>query len=94
MSSAHLTDHLRLRPGLAVIVNEGKVYLRAGDEDIFVLEGDFLGIARQWLVQLSQGLSVRQIRAEVQEDEQSLWDEIVQQLDDMRSVTTLSISSL
>ncbi|MCA9270817.1 MAG: TOMM precursor leader peptide-binding protein [Planctomycetales bacterium] len=73
-------DQRRLRPGVAVIAHGDHLQLRAGDEEIFVLEADDSADVGHWLAKLASGLTVAQVQADVRVDATLTWEAVVDQL--------------
>lgn len=70
----------RLRPGLAIIAMDGAVQLRAGDEEIHLIETDAPGLVERLLDQLGRGLPREAILEAVGEEHGQLLDAVVEQL--------------
>lgn len=71
---------LRLRPGMAIIPMVGGVQLRAGDEEIFVLETDEPPAAETVLRALAQGNSPADILRHLGSDRGEMLDAVFEQL--------------
>jgi bacteriocin biosynthesis cyclodehydratase domain-containing protein len=70
----------RLRPGLAIIAMDGAVQLRAGEEEIHLIETDAPEVVQPLLEQLGQGLPREAILEAVGEEHGQLLDAVVEQL--------------
>ena len=81
----------RLRPGVAVIANGDHIQLRAGDEDIFILETDACEDAQRWLRQLAAGLTVAEVQAGIPTDGLPMWNAVVAQLESERLLSDQQI---
>ena len=79
-SPTEATKGLRLRPGVAVTASGGHIQLRAGDEDIFVLELESQTNAPHWIGQLAHGRTVAEVQAGIDENARPIWNAIVEQL--------------
>ena len=70
----------RLRPGLAVMAMEGAVQLRAGDEEIHVVETDAPEMVERLLQRLAQGSPREAVLKAVGEEHGELLDAVIEQL--------------
>jgi bacteriocin biosynthesis cyclodehydratase domain-containing protein len=73
-------ETLWLRPGLAIIATEGAVQLRAGDEEIHLIETDAPEVVERLLEQLGRGLPRKAILEAVGTEHGQLLDAVVEQL--------------
>ena len=80
MSNDPRKPGFRLRPGLAVIAMDDAVQLRAGDEEIHLIETDTPDVVERLLAQLSEGLGPEALRKTVGQEHADLVDTLIDRL--------------
>ncbi len=80
MTPSNTTRPRRLRSGFAIIRMADGVQLRAGDEEIHVIETGEADLIEGWLQRLSRGEQHRVIAASIPPDDRPLLDKLIEQL--------------